>query len=265
MYIDITKINDRKLKIFLELLKHHNIQDISVLGGAVRDMLLSIPSSDIDIAIHTNLKIPQTITRYNEKHCIIHSELKGPINELAKILYCKTDAFLGPVTYQTIPIDLLGLYTVQDGSQTLYPDIFIDSEKRIFGARPELTLNRIAINAEGKVWPASHVNDCLSRIGRFTEAILPLRLRQGLRAMYFTHLFKLELTPGTLLRLKDFLEKSVNDIDYLRKEMKNTETFNLAMCLFEKSDYSKNNSINKVIWDSFRNMMNHFYSSFKTD
>jgi tRNA nucleotidyltransferase/poly(A) polymerase len=83
MRLSLDRIQDTDLFEFLTILRRHNLNDIVVVGGAVRDVLLGRLCRDIDIAIRIPLVAPRHVKKfYSEKGC-----------------YCATSSQSGTVRY----------------------------------------------------------------------------------------------------------------------------------------------------------------------
>jgi hypothetical protein len=202
MHLRLPDIPDPNLSEFLHLLRKENLNDIVVLGGAVRDTLISRPCQDIDIAIRLKANAPKRIQESdsNTAYKMIPA-LKSSLFPLAKALGHETPVFYNPVPFGAVVVDVLGLMPVKDINGQIYPDIFIDANQRVFNARPELSVNQLALDSEGKVWPISAIHDLNNRTARFTEAPLGVHLRQVLRAIWTCKRLELMLIPESAKKM----------------------------------------------------------------
>lgn len=257
MHIDVNNIQDRNLKSFLEIIRGFGLTDILVVGGAVRNMLLSKPCNDIDIALRIGHSAPQVIRKYYKSDYMLHPAVRNLLKPLAEVLSCQVDAFLGPVHYEGTTIDVLGLYVVEDDLQVFYPDVFVDSGGMIFGARPELTVNRIALDAEGKIWPESHIDDCRLQVARFTDAPLAPGLRQIVRALYISIEFDLKFTDSSLSLLKKYFD-SHREKSTLIEDLREDDTLNLMRLFRNILDSRKLDGDLVEICASFQSIANQF-------
>jgi len=186
MQINLKDIYNPDLRAFLTLLHTEGLHNIVVLGGAVRDTLAALPLRDIDIAVCLHSPAPVNIDNFP----VVHNYEILPIMwealaPLAKLLGCSVNDFCqdNGVTFRNTTVDLLGLVPIENSVGIRYPDIFVDSHKRVFGAYPELTVNRIAISGSGEVWPELHVTHLQERVGSFTDGLLGIDLFRILRAL----------------------------------------------------------------------------------
>jgi hypothetical protein len=258
MYVNIKTVRDDNLRSFLNLLKRFKLKDVFVVGGAVRDMIFSQPCNDIDVAIRIKQKSPQTLKNYYKNNYVFHPAIRKQLKPLAKALKCDVETFYRPINYEEISIDILGLYIVEDNSQTCYPDIFVDSDDKIFGAQPELTVNRIAIDIDGRIWPDSHINDCRLRMARFTNAPLPPSLRQIVRAFYVANKFNLKFSNCSLLVLKDYFQNHTSE-SLLAEELKEENTLNLIKSLQRLLNSRNYDSELEKFYDSFQKITGKFF------
>lgn len=226
MRIDIDNIHDKRLKSFLVLLKSYNIRDVLVVGGAVRDLFFSRPCTDIDISVRLEHFSPRTVKNYCNNTYVLHSLVSEKLTPLAIALKCDVEQFLKPIIYEGVTIDVLGLNIVEDDLGICHPDIFVDHDGFIFGARPDLTVNRLAIDTEGRIWPDSHVSDCQAHIARFTDAPLPMRLRQVVRALHVSQKLKLKFATQSITLLTNYFHSHVH-YGHSKDDMEDEDTLNL--------------------------------------
>lgn len=209
MQINLKDISSPDLRAFLTLLHTEGLHNVVVLGGAVRDMLADLPLRDIDIAVCLHSPAPVNIDTFSVVHKYeILPIMWEALAPLAKLLGCGVNDFCQDdgVTFRNTTVDLLGLVPVENSVGVRYPDIFVDSHKYVFGAYPELTVNRIAINGDGEVWPELHVTHLQERIGIFTTGLLEIDLFRILRALRTCVRFDLSLESQAV----DTIEKHLH-------------------------------------------------------
>lgn len=211
MHLRLPDIPDPNLREFLHLLRKENLNDIVIVGGAVRDVLMSRPCKDIDIAVRLKANTPKSVQEpdSNTAYKMIPA-LTSVLFPLANALGHETSVFYDPVPFGAVVVDVLGLMPVKDIYGQIYPDIFVDANQRIFNARPELTVNQLALDTEGKVWPISAVHDLNNRTARLTEAPLGVHLRQVLRAMWTCKQLNLMLIPKSAQEMTVHLQTLEN-------------------------------------------------------
>lgn len=240
MNLTLPEIPDSDLRDFIELLRQENLHDIVVVGGAVRDLLLSQPCKDIDIAVRLQIQSPELVqeTNSNGPYDMIPA-LADVLRPLAAALGHQVCSLYEPLPFRSLTVDTLGLRPIKDLGGQIYPDIFVDVNERVFNTRPELTVNQLVLSTEAKVWPVSGVQDLNNRMGRLTEAPLGIHLRQALRALRTCKQFNLTLTPESaqkilahLLALQDprLFEKELfeEDTQQLFGELTNAELVKAA-------------------------------------
>jgi len=200
-------ISDPSLRAFWELLRHNGLHNIVIAGGAVRDLLSSRPIRDIDVAARIPRISPLAVHSESPYGAAqLTGELRQALAPLARVLGCPVSALRNAVPFQASSIDVLGLAQVEDADGLAYPDIFIDKSGTLFNARPELTVNQLILDADGRVMPDAYVRDLIHRTGRLTPAPLPMRLRQVLRSIKTIRLLSLRATSETLLQLTTSLQ-----------------------------------------------------------
>jgi hypothetical protein len=193
--VNVTEITDQRLRHVLAFLRERNLGRIIVLGGAVRDMLLGRPCRDIDLAVRLSIEAPAALVEHPGMDSVrMTPMLADALRDLSAALGLDVCRLVEAVPVRDVTVDILGLVPVQTTSGDEIPDIFVDSHGRLFGARPELTVNRIGMDANGHIWPDSHVSDLRRRIADFTPAPLRPRLRQVVRALLFCLELDLELS-----------------------------------------------------------------------
>jgi hypothetical protein len=206
MHLTLHEIPFGDLCDFLKLLQQENLDDIVVVGGAVRDLLLSQPCNDIDIAVKLQVKSPELVREPDSNAPYdMTSALANVLHPLAVALGVQAYSFYEPLIFKSLTIDVLGLNPIKDSCGQIYPDIFIDVNQRLFNARPELTVNQLILSADANVWPVAGVQDLNNRVGRLTDAPLSIHLRQVLRTLWTCKLLGLTLTYESAKEIFDHL------------------------------------------------------------
>jgi len=184
MTMKIDYIKEPNLRAFVELIRKESLSSIVVVGGAVRDLLQGRRQSDIDIAVCLAVDSPvllqAPIATASEEHLVAWRE---SILSTARALGWSEEIFSTSIPFCSTTIDVLGLGRVFADDGYIYPDIFVDSEGYLFNSRPELTVNQMILDAEGRVGPESAINDLQNGLAKFREASDDIELRQLLRAL----------------------------------------------------------------------------------
>jgi len=139
------------------------------------------------------------------------------LRPLAEAMGCDVSTARDPMPFQDLRVDVLGLARVRDRADTEFPDIFVDAAERVFGARPELTINRLAMDPTGRIWPEAAVQDLYLRRARLTAAPLGVQLRQVLRILNTCTDVGLELVPEAAAVLQEHVERLRNAEQFRRE------------------------------------------------
>ncbi|PKP61252.1 MAG: hypothetical protein CVT88_00595 [Candidatus Altiarchaeales archaeon HGW-Altiarchaeales-1] len=239
MKINIKDI-DGDLNSFITLLRNNDLNNIVIVGGAVRDIILNRPYKDIDIAIRLNIPSPSLIDLCSpiNKYEILPI-IQKELFKLDNILNCKIDDFIekGSVPFGNTTIDILGLVVVKDKREQLFPDIFIDNNNQIFGAYSELTINRLALDFEGNIWPTDYIEHIYNNIGYLTNGVLGIDFYRILRIFKTCELLNTKLDYNVSIQITDYLKKLRNPNRFL-DEIKDNRVLPMLNSLFPNLNFS---------------------------
>ena len=197
-------VEDPDVRAFLDLLRHADVENVVIIGGAVRDLLLGRTPRDIDIAVALDAEAPAGIIDVPcDEQILMAPALEQALQPLAAALGTAVDAFHEPLRFGSLTIDLVGLVLARDARGRLFPDVFVSRTGNIFGARPALSINRMWLDLEGRIRPTDAVLDLRSRIARLTAAPLPVTARQLLRALRYIEELRLHPSPQCIGQLRD--------------------------------------------------------------
>jgi hypothetical protein len=217
-------IRERSLRAFLELLWHEGLHNIVVVGGAVRDLLVSRPIRDIDIAVRLPCVAPARLQQLSlpatDQGVPALWEALAP---LARAIGCEVSALRNAVPFHGSSIDVLGLVPVADTVGFPFPDIFMDARGVLFNSCPELTVNQITLSPDGDVQPDGYARDLLTSTARFIAAPLPMRLRQLLRAIRTVTSLSLQVTPEAVELMLSCLAR-VREVNACQMELDEADT-----------------------------------------
>jgi hypothetical protein len=161
-------------------------------------------------------------------------EFWAVLRRLAAALGCPPQAMVDPVPFAGSYIDVLGLTCVIGAGERVFPDVFVDTENRLFNARPELSVNQIMMNANGTIWPGEAVSDLRNGVAKFKDAPLGIRLRQVLRALRTCRDLDLRPTNRPLHIMYEHL-LSLEDERVLNEQLKEDDTLRLLQDLLGTS------------------------------
>ncbi len=202
MRVPLHDIRDPNVRAFLRLLRRCGICDIVVLGGAVRDILLGRPCRDIDVAVRVQVEPPTAVREPNSDGAYrMVPALERGLRSLSVALGYDVSCFQDRVPFGETAIDVLGLLPVRDAHGREFPDVFVDCNQQVFNARPELSVSQLVLDSNGRVWPTSGVQDLVDRVGRITDAPLPIHLRQIVRALRTCEEIDLTLTSDSVEKM----------------------------------------------------------------
>jgi hypothetical protein len=209
MPIPVSNSPDRPLQDLLGAFSRKGAEQLVVFGGAVRDHLLGLEARDLDVAMRLPLAAPaavrETACPRREGRRTLTPALAGPLGKLAEILQCGLPDLHEARSYRNTQVDVLGLCPVTDFQGRVFPDIFVAEDDAVFNSTPELTINQIAMDGRGRIWPTAHVEDLIRRRARFTDAPLGIRLRQFLRSILAIRRFCLVPTAETAAILSGYM------------------------------------------------------------
>lgn len=257
MKIKLKDIGAPALHDFLAWLQASEIDNIVVLGGAVRDTIIGCPLKDIDIALRLPVLSPTNVRLYRDtQQYEILPSMNKVLVPLTGLLNCGRRDFCTEdgIPFKNTTVDLLGMVVVEDTSGMCYPDIFVDSRNDIFGAYNELSVNRIAIDRNGEIWPELNISHLQNRVGSLAKGPLGINLRVILRALRTCKYLNLRLESEAVGEMMDYLHS--RGIESFNHELSDPRIALIATQVFDKSNtkmsgettYSVIKKIEKLIY-----------------
>ena len=150
---------------FLKALALHGIDNLAVLGGAVRDVLLGYPVKDLDVAIM--LRSPTSSLRYINFDCdySIAPIAKETFQRLAYLLESDVDALVaGGVKFKGSEVDIMGLRPMINVDQQVYPDVFVTNGGQTHVPVPgALTINAMAVDTTYNFYGCAYLDHLFER------------------------------------------------------------------------------------------------------
>ena len=234
MQITLPDIRDPNLRLFLQLLRQREIHDIVVVGGAVRDTLLGRLCRDIDIAVKLSVEAPKALLEpsANDTYRIVPA-LEDGLRPLSLALGCNVSSFYERLSFGETMIDVLGLVPLRDVAGQEFPDLFVDCNRRVFNARPELSVAQLVMDSNGKIWPMSGVRDIRRCVARLIKAPLPIHLRQIIRALRTCEELDLTLTSNSAEEIITHVQRLREPIQF-KEEVEEEDTRQLINALLEE-------------------------------
>jgi hypothetical protein len=187
---------------FLELLAAHEIWDVVLFGGAVRDAVLGDPIQDWDVAVVLTDPGHERMAIDIDADYVVLPQAQKPFARLAEALGASSleDVLEERAEFQGRRVDLLGLLPVLAPDGAAYPDIFATTT---FGTRVHLsavlTVNQLAADARGRVYGMQYAEDLLQRRVVFANppAVEPRALYRMARLLVRTRRSRLTIPSST--------------------------------------------------------------------
>ncbi|KOR28520.1 hypothetical protein TI05_16780 [Achromatium sp. WMS3] len=220
MKIDTSRL-DYDLKKFINLLRINDMNNVIIVGGLVRDLVMNNRYKDIDIAFRLNMISPSSIELYSPINKYeIPLIIQKDVYKLSELLNCNINDFIykESISFGNTSINILGLVLVKDTFGNILPDIFIDSNNKIFGAYSELTYNRLALDLEGNIWPDDYIKHLKENVGYLTDGLLGIDLYRILRIIRISELLNTKLDLCVIVKILDYL-KELNTVNRFMSEL----------------------------------------------
>jgi hypothetical protein len=237
MHLTLHDIPDPNIRAFLGFLRERRLDDIVIVGGAIRDVLRAqSPCKEIDIAVKLQVVAPEAVRKAqsNETYNMVPT-LARALHPFAKVLGCEINAFYDPLPFEGAMIDMLGLIPVEDMSGQKYPDIFVDANGKLFNARPELTVNQLVLSNDGRIWPSLGIHDLNDHVARITKAPMGIHLRQVIRVLRTCKRFNLTLTQESATILSNHL-RLLQELHRFQREITEEDTLSLIHDILDKAN-----------------------------
>ncbi|MBF0595426.1 MAG: hypothetical protein HQL22_10745 [Candidatus Omnitrophica bacterium] len=218
--VDRSLIKDARVVAFLDLLKRHNLNDIIVFGGAVRDVILGGETKDVDITVRVDWKgtLDQiTSGRFEANLLPAYKKADMLLGQLAAVLGVSKERFFdlsNLPTYQGIKINYSGPVVIDGEKGKGFVGRFLldDSTGRMITdiSTPELLL--MGMDSTGRLY------EYQSALKNLLDGRIALKLdRLGGRVVWKTallrllgmrHQFGLGLTQADIVRIKRIMTES---------------------------------------------------------
>lgn len=213
------KGKDERLRKFMSFLRGHGLQeDIIVIGGGVRDVLMNRPLNDIDISVAVPLSVPERIALAGTESLATKQQYEYAINVLARLagaLGASLDDFINNekgkgVDFNGIEIQYAGPVKLrtEDGQDVYVKRNFVEKNSRaIFSSSSGASLLQMGVDANGKLYGRIEALEAYHK-GR-------VQVVGGLKNFSMANILRLYL-----LKYNFGLKISVEDEDMVREALK---------------------------------------------
>lgn len=218
--ISLAEIQDKNLKAFLQFLNEHGIDDLVVVGGAVRDVFFGNGINDIDIGVKVKMtdeerRLAKTVGAQATK--LMYERGRAALNQLAQALNIPVERFFDKdlPQFNGIKLDYLGpyLFPPKEGQREVITQGLIADVQthEVYSSYTAPGLLQIAIDSHGIMYGyRQSLQDALNgqvRLQGDLENGRNLSIRAIVKWLRLKHEFGLSLSPEDYLLAKKVIEQ----------------------------------------------------------
>jgi len=275
--IDLKDIKDKNLKAFLKFLKRKHLEDIVVMGGAVRDIFFDKAINDIDVTVKlalTDKEREDFIPTTSQATRRVYDYAMQQLEKLANALGVKREDLQRPPLDPAAPrfkglnIQYLGPIqsTTSEGVPVFNKRFIIDSQTRQgFSSNTRANLLQMAIDCYGNLYGYTEsLQDLLKGRVRVVGDGNNFAIGDILRLLRLKHQFGLEIysqdyelvtkvlnqyargelsiSEAILPMIKEQMNKVLDDAVDRKAAEEELEKLGIS-ALIKKNDYMKNTSL----------------------